>query len=350
MDNVLCPHCGQAVLCNPQLAAQVVACPGCQGHFTMPATALPPTVTTSLPPPVIRTSHSEPPPRIVTAPPKQPHATVKRPRQDQRTLLVAGIAAAVLLLVGIGLVVVINWPPGESGAVAADGDRRSRGDLTGGHENELLDPSRPLPPLDQLIGRSFPADHPDAEARIAEASERKISVMQGGGKVQLGDVSVADIPTGDYPGFQFGMITEKDGRILLTTNDGKEPLQIPRSFASHRSIVQRFLEQHHGAAIRIEQLTDQPYYLARLKSDQEQRPGATPETHHGRSREKIQANLDQLAELGIRYSISKLERIGTVVRAVHRVGPAQTDEEFLVVNNKVVLHFGSIVSVITGGD
>ena len=360
MDNVLCPHCGQAVLGDPQFAGRVIACPGCRGQFTMPVPAVlpapaqpaaripaPPPVTA--PPPVIRTSQPDSPPVIVTCTPKPRQTAAKRPAVDQKTLLIAGIAAAALLLMGLGLVVVINWPPGDSGEVAASAANGQRG----GQENELLDRSRPLPPLDQLIGRPFPADHPDAEARIAEAERRKISIMQGGGEVQLGDVSVgnvsvADIPTGDYPGFQFGMITEKDGRIILTTNDGKEPLQIPRSFASHKSIVQKFLEQHHGAAIRIEQLTEKPYYLARLTA----RGKPTTNILRGRTREELEAQLAEVDELdpAAQYAIGKLERIGTVVRAVHRVGPVQSDEEFLVVNNKVVRHFGSTVSVITGGD
>ena len=356
MDNVLCPHCGQAVLCNPQLVGQALACPSCQGQFTMPAAVAKPAasipakpagipVMPPLPPPVIRTSQPDSPPAFVTAPPKPP-VTTKRPALDQKTLLIAGIAATALLLVGAGLVVVINWPPDESGEVAAGGQR------TGSQGNEPLDSSEPLPPLDQLIGRKFPADHPDAEARIAEARQRSISIMQGGGEVQIGDISVSDNPARDYGGFQFGMITEKDGTIFLVTGGGKEPLQIPRSFASHKSIVQNFLERHHGAAaIRFEQLTDEPYYLARLKPDQEPRPGSTPETEHGRSREEIQRTLDLVAaETEIRYSIGKLERIGTVVRAVYRIGPTQSEEEFLVLNGKVVFRFPSSRSVSVGGD
>jgi hypothetical protein len=338
MDNVLCPHCGQAVLCDPQLAGRTIACPGCQGQFTMSAAPAHPVASVPamppLPPPVIRTSQPDlAPPVFVTAPPKQPHAAAKRPAQGSKTLLIAGIAAAALLLVGIGLVVVINWPTGESG----------------GQATASIDPSRPLPPLDQLIGRSFPADHPDAAARIAEGQQRKISIMQGGGEVQIGDVSVSDNPISDYGGFTFGIITEKDGTLLLTTDRGEEPLQFPNSYTSHKSIVQKFLERHHGAAnIRIEQLIDQPYYLARLRAGD--RP--IQDIVHGRSRDELQAKIDAGDEgnEGDGRAIRKIERVGTIVRAVYRLGSVNSDEEFLVLNDQVVTRFASSRGVSLGGD
>jgi hypothetical protein len=334
MDNVLCPHCGQAVLCDPQHAGREIGCPGCQGQFTMP-TAPPAVTRVPLPPPVIRPSQPDlPPPVLVTAPPKLPRAAAKRPAHDGTKLLLAGIAAIALLLVGFGLVVVINWPPDESG----------------GQATVSMDRSRPLPPLDQLIGRPFPADHPDAEARIAEAQQRKISIIQGGGEVRLGDVSVSDDPIGDYGGFTFGIIMEKeDETLLLTTDRAEEPLQFPRSFSTHKSVVQKFLEQHHGAAnIRIEQLIDQPYYLARLRT------GDRPirDFVHGRSRNELQAKIyaGDEANDGDRRAIHKIERVGTVVRAVYRLGSVNSEEEFLVLNGKVVYRFASSRSASLGGD
>jgi hypothetical protein len=54
-------------------------------------------------------------------------------------------------------------------------------------------------------------------------------------------------------------------------------------------------------------------------------------------------------------SISKLERIGTVVRAVYRLqgrtsAAVRSEEEFLVLNGRVVHRFASSRSVIVGGD
>lgn len=37
MSQAQCPHCGAAVLCDPNLAGHQVACPTCNGMFVMPA-------------------------------------------------------------------------------------------------------------------------------------------------------------------------------------------------------------------------------------------------------------------------------------------------------------------------
>jgi hypothetical protein len=338
MDHVLCPHCGQAIHADSQLADRAFACPSCRGQFTVFAAE-------PVPPPVVVSPLPLPPP----TPRRRP------PPKDNTVLIIAGVAVAIVLLLGIGIAVytAITRTRDSSGASVADSRPGSGRRPAGGNRSQSLDPSRPLPPLDQLIGRPFPADHPDAEARIAEAGSRKTSVIQSGNEVRIGDVHVSDNPIGEYGGFAFGINQDREGQPIVTTSSGEEPLRIPRSFGADKGIVERFLKQHHGAAnVRIEQLAEDPYYLADLAADP---PTTQRIIHDGRSREEIQKHIDKLSEVQpLKLSIGKLQRIGTVVRAVYRLqgrgSGMRSEEEFLVLNGKVVYRFGSSRSASLGNE
>jgi hypothetical protein len=203
-----------------------------------------------------------------------------------------------------------------------------------------------------LIGRPFPADHPDAQARIAEAQRRKISIAQGGNEVRLGDVDVTNDPASDYGGFVFGISRDTDKPPMLTTARGEEPLRIPRSFRSDQATVRQFLERHHGAAnVQFEQWSEEPYYLAHLNNGQRE----DVHFNHGRSRTEIERDLDSLNDgLEEPFTIGRLERIGSVVRVVYRLqqqgGGVDSDEEFLVLNDQVVNRLTSSRGTTLGRD
>ena len=337
MTMVSCPHCGQAVEGDPQLAGRVVACPGCQGHFTMPAASSP-----------------LPAPPVVLPPAPQGGATRRQPPPDFTPRLVTwGITLAIVLVAGVGLIIALamNSANRDSHALEAAIGKGSAGNrptspagATAGGSDQLAGDSGRLPELDQLIGRTFSARHPDAEARIAEAERHKISVIQSGDQVRVGDVHVSDNPVSEHGGFRFGFKTKEDGTLMLLTASGEEPLRRPSSFAADQAAVREFLKRHRGAAnLKIEQLTQQPYYLAQVAAEGGQKFRSSP--IHGRSRQEIQKRLDLISEsLNADLSIEKLERIGSVVRSVYRfeerTNPVRCDEEFLVLNGKVVNRLG----------
>jgi hypothetical protein len=334
MSFVSCPHCGQVIEGDPQLAGRVVACPSCPHQFTMPAESSP-----ILAPPVVSLS----------APPRG--APRRQPPPDYTPRLVAwGITLAIVLVAGVGLIIALamnsanrdsHAPEAAIGKGSAGNRPTSPAGATAGG-SELPSDSGRLPELGQLIGRTFSANHPDAEARIAEAKRRNISVLQSGDKVRIGDVKVSNNPISDFGGFVFGIGQHPDGTVTLTTSGGDEPLRTTNSPASDRRAVEQFLQRHHGAAnVKIEQLTDEPYYLARLANLQQKELRGI---EHGRSSQEIQRKLDLTSQRSDAspVSIRKLERIGSVVRVVYRLaGTTRSDEEFLVLNGKVVYRFRS---------
>lgn len=63
MYNVACPHCNTMMVDDGSLAGQVVQCPTCGGHLTMPPFPAPPPINVGTPPappagnPVVRHEH-----------------------------------------------------------------------------------------------------------------------------------------------------------------------------------------------------------------------------------------------------------------------------------------------------
>ncbi len=345
MYNVACPLCGQTVQGNPQLAGHVVTCPGCQQQFEMPG--------------------YNPHPQF-SQPLADPFQNQRKPSSfDFKTIIIAaGITCAVLLLAATGVAVAIAL--GTSGSdsdnsVAAGGggwlggkQSSDDGGSSAAKQQDLFDHSQPLPELDELIGRPFSATHPDAEARMAEAEQRGITRIRSGDRARIGDIEVTNDPIADYGGFVFGLSQDnrdgKDGQLMLVTDSGTEPLRVPRSFSGDKTAVEQFLKRHHGAAnVKIERVTEQPYYLAHLavQSAPELRP-----IRHGRSRQEIQQELDDENDLsdGDRLSIRKLERVGSVIQVVYRLhngtNEVRSDEAFLVLNGKVVYRYHSDRSAI----
>ena len=335
MTMASCPHCGQAIKGDLQLAGRVVACPSCQRQFTMPAEPLP---------------LAGPP--VVLPPAPQRGGSRRQPPPDYTPRIVAwGITVAIVLVAGIGLIIALAMnsasrgphAPQASGKDSA-GSRQSSPPGSSAGSQSPGDSER-LPKLDQLIGRSFSANHPDAEARMAEAKRRKVSVIQSGDKVHIGDVVVSNNPASEYGGFGFGFIHKPDGTLMLTTSSGQEPLRRSGSFASDQAAVREFLKRHHGAAsVKIEKLSEQPYYLGHVVDKSGNKLSGV---HDGRSREEILKPLDTLSEITDAgpFTITRLERIGTVVRAVWRLqgkpNAFRSDDEFLVLNGRVVQRFRS---------
>jgi len=339
MSIVSCPHCGQPIKGDLQLAGRVVACPGCQRRFTMPVAQLP-----------------LPSPPVVIPPAPLRSVSRRQPPPEYKSRIIAwAITLAIVLVAGVGLIIAlaVNSANRDGQATKAAVGKRSAGSTGGGSERPLSD-SEQLPEFNQLVGRPFSAKHPDAEARMAEAKRRGLSVIQSSKQVTISDAQVANNTGSEIGGFQYGLKMDKDGTLMLTTASGQEPLRPPGSVAADQAAVREFLKRHHGADnLKIEQLTPQPYYVAHIAAEGGKKLNSS--LFYGRTREEIQKNVDEAAEaINAGLSIEKLERIGSVVRSVYRFDArtysVRSNDEFLVLNGKVVTRFRSEINTMPLGD
>jgi hypothetical protein len=307
MSIVSCPHCGQAIEGDPQLAGRVVACPGCQRQFTMPAEPLP-----------------LPAPPVVLPPAPQRSGPRRQPPPDYTPRIVAwGITVAIVLVVGIGLII----------ALAMNSGSRD------GHANKAVG------------NGSAGSTSGGSDARTADAKRRGVSVIQSGNQVTIGDAQVANNPVSELAG---GLKMDKDGTLMVITASGQEPLRPPGSVAADQAAVRELLKRQHGAHnLKIEQLTPQPYCVAHIGGEGGKKLRSS--LFCGRTREEIQNDVDETAKvIKAGLSIEKLERIGSVVRSVYRYDArtcsVRSSDEFLVLNGKVVTRFSSEIQTMPLGD
>ncbi len=80
MENISCPHCSGAVLNDPRLAGQVVACPTCRNPFRMPSADPAP----NPPSPGSVPTPSPPPSPAVPTKPSSPTPAEKKTPEDKK--------------------------------------------------------------------------------------------------------------------------------------------------------------------------------------------------------------------------------------------------------------------------